>query len=152
MAYRGMNFEWQEVQPADDARLYQRILDDGIISGCGLSSIGATLTVSTGYLIMTGRLIRVASVTNIDLSGETSGFARVLLQIDLSQAASETAFDQVSAIVQYASSAAEFPELRQDDINTGTSVGIYQAQLALCELSGSGISAIVQSMPEAEFI
>lgn len=152
MAIRGMNFSYQQVRPEDDGRLYENILKDGILSGCALSSAGATLALATGYIMMCGRLIRINFATLFDLSQETSGFARVLLQIDLSGTATESEFSQVSAIIQYAASEAAFAELTQDDINSGAETGIYQQQLALCSLSVSGIASILKSMPAISFV
>ena len=138
MSIRGITFVEQKVKPQDDGRLYQAIFNDGILYGCTFSSSGFTLTMGAGHIIASGRQIKVSAAQNFPLSGASDGYGRVLLVIDLSKTATETSFDQVYTLIQYADSLSGFPELTAEDINASGST--YQLPLAVCSLSSAGYS------------
>lgn len=112
---------------------------DGILSGCSISYTGAALTVAAGQMIACGRVFSLPEAKTLALTGATSGLARVLVQIDLAGTSSESEFEQVSFVTQYAATADAFAELTQDDVNaSGT---IYQMELCRAALSASGITS-----------
>lgn len=112
---------------------------DGILSGCAISYTGTALTVAAGQMIACGRVFSLPEAKTLALTGATSGLARVLVQIDLAGTSSESEFEQVSFVIQYAATADAFAALTQDDVNaSGT---IYQMELCRAALSASGITS-----------
>lgn len=148
MAYKGINFARQHLVPVDDGNLYRAIFQDGSLHGCQISTSGAVLTMTAGYIMCGGRQIEITADESFTLNEQTSGYARILLQIDLTQTATESTFQQVSTLIQYAATEEGFATLIQQDINNGGS--LYQMQLALVSLAAGGISAIVEDLPVAD--
>lgn len=146
--YKGINFARQHLVPVDDGNLYRAIFQDGALHGCELSYTGAVLTMAAGYIMAGGRQINTTEAETFTLNEQSSGFARVLLEIDLTMTSTESSFQQVSTIVQYAATKEGFASLVQQDINNGGTV--YQMQLALVSLGVGGITEIVEDLPQAE--
>ena len=143
--FPGVTFAEQHCTPADDALLNRAMLSDGILSGCTLSYSGSTLTMGTGALLICGRQVRHPASQSWNLTGAASGFARIVLTVDLARAATETVFDQVNDSVEYASSANGFSPLTQADINVGGTV--YQFELCVVSLGYGGITGIYRKAP-----
>ena len=118
MALFGVTFENQLLAEMDDGNLQEFLLRDGILRGLGLSYNGSNLTIGSGYLIAAGRLIGNDSALTIAVPA-SSGYARVVLVIDLTGTATESVFTQLSTRVDSASSVSGFPALVQGDINGG---------------------------------
>lgn len=138
--FPGVTFAEQRCTPADDALLNSAMLSDGILSGCTLSYSGSTLTMGTGALLICGRQVRHPASQSWNLTGAASGFARIVLTVDLARAATETVFDQVNDSVEYAPSVNGFSTLTQADINVGGTV--YQFELCVVSLGYGGITGI----------
>ena len=145
--FQGVTFDEQLVTPYDDAALYAAILPDGIIHGCRLTYSGNALTMEPGLLILSGRVIRHTSAETWRLTEDVSGFARILLNIDLSFASSENSFKQVFSTVEYAQDMQGFPELQQDPINI--SGARYQVVACVVTLSDGAITAISEEIRSA---
>lgn len=148
MAFQGVNFAAQRLVPSDDGRLYAAIFEDGALHGCALTYTGSTLTMAAGHLIAGGRQIEVDAAMSFPVTGAVSGFAQLVLVVDLTQTATTAVFNQVRAEVRYASSSEGFPTLQQQDINGSGS--LYEAQLAIVSLGTGGITGIVQDLPQAK--
>lgn len=145
--FQGVTFANQNVTPVDDAILRWRLLSDGVLTGCELTYAGYTLTMASGYLIACGRQIRRPTAENWAISDATSGYARVLMTIDLTRTATEEVFDQVNTSIEYATAEDGFPALIQDDINaTGSK---YQVVLAIVSLGTGGITGIASCLAPA---
>ena len=145
---RGITFAEQAVTPADDAIVRKAILGDGILTGCAISYSGSTLTMAAGYIIACGRSFQITTAKNWAVVDATSGFARLLLTIDLTKTATETAFNQIDFSVEYASAENGFVDIIQDDINNaGTK---YQIVIAVVSLGSGGITGIVSKLENAE--
>lgn len=144
---KGINFAQQRLLPSDFGRLLRPIYKDGSIFGCKLSALGQTLTMAPGILFVGGKGLRLDAPEEWIINGGNSGYARVLLTIDLSRSATKDVFDQVQTTIEYAVSYDGFIPLQQGDINGSDS--IYQAVLAVVQLSERGIESIVQQLPEA---
>jgi hypothetical protein len=143
--FQGVTFADQNVTPSDDGQLHRAMLPDGILSGCAFYTSGTTLTMGVGSLMLCGRQVRHSAEQSWNISGATSGYARLVLTVDLSRSSTEDAFDQVNDSIEYAASLAGFPELETSDIN---SAGVrYQAAVCTVLLSASGISGFVQNLP-----
>ena len=97
--------------------------------------------------MLCGRQINHTESQSWDMSGETSGFARLLLTIDLSRTATEAEFDQVVDSIEYANMMKSFPPLVQDDINvSGTR---YQVAACVVSLTAGGISGLVAHLDKS---
>ena len=133
--FSGVTFAQQRVTPIDDAIIRRAILPDGILTGCRLSYSGSTLTMAAGQMVICGRQIRHAASQNWAVVGATSGYARLLLTIDLTRTATKEVFDQVVDTIEYASSLDGFLALEQADINAA---GTKDDPISLVEGSNTG--------------
>lgn len=143
--FAGVTFAEQTVNPSDDAIIRRAILPDGILAGCAITYSGYTLTMAAGALLACGRQFRHPLAQNWAVADATSGFARLVLTIDLTRTATETAFDQITDEIQYASAEDGFADLVQNDINqAGTK---YQIEVCKVSLGAGGITGIVSQLP-----
>lgn len=146
MSITGITFANQKITPSDDGRLYGAMLADGILTGCGITFAAATLSVAAGSLLIGTRELRTSGET-LSVTGATSGYARVIIDIDLTRAATKTSFEQAQFQIQYAASLDAFASLEQQDINTaGTH---YQAAFCVLSLGTAGITGVVSSLASA---
>ena len=146
MSLTGITFANQKITPSDDGRLYGAILADGILTGCGITCAAATLSVAAGSLLIGTRELRTSGET-LSVTGATSGYARVIIDIDLTRAATKTSFEQAQFQIQYAASLDAFAALEQQDINTaGTH---YQTVFCVLSLGTAGITGVVSSLASA---
>lgn len=146
MSLTGITFANQKITPSDDGRLYGAMLADGILTGCGITFAAATLSVAAGSLLIGTRELRTSGET-LSVTGATSGYARVIIDIDLTRAATKTSFEQAQFQIQYAASIDAFASLEQQDINTaGTH---YQAVFCVLSLGTAGITGVVSSLASA---
>lgn len=146
MSLTGITFANQKITPSDDGRLYGAMLADGILTGCGITFAAATLSVAAGSLLIGTRELRTSGET-LSVTGATSGYARVIIDIDLTRAATKTSFEQAQFQIQYAASLDAFASLEQQDINTaGTH---YQAVFCVLSLGTAGITGVVSSLASA---
>ena len=142
--FTGVTFADQAVSPSDDAIVRRAMLPDGILAGCALTYSGYTLTMGSGYLLACGRQFRHPLAENWAVSDATSGFARLVIEIDLTKTATETTFNQIDTFIEYASAEDGFAELIQTDINiSGTK---YQMEACKMSLGTGGITGIVSQM------
>lgn len=142
--FLGITFADQNVQPSDDAAVRRAALSDGFLYGCELSYAGSTLTMASGQIIACGRQFEHPTSDNWAVVDATSGYARLLLTIDLSRTSTEDAFDQVTDTIEYATSVDGFPVLEQEDINTS---GLrYQVVACVVSLGTGGITGIVEQI------
>lgn len=143
--FRGITFAEQAVTPADDAIVRRAILPDGFLTGCEISYSGSTLTMAAGYIIACGRSFQHIAAENWAVVDQTSGFARLVLTIDLSQTSTEETFNQITTSIEYASAVDGFVQLEQSDINlSGTR---YQIAACVVSLGTGGITGIVSQLP-----
>lgn len=147
MSLTGITFANQKITPSDDGRLYGAMLADGILTGCGITFAAATLSVAAGSLLIGTRELRTSGET-LSVTGATSGYARVIVDIDLTRAATKESFEQAQFQVEYAASPDAFPALVQQDINAaGTH---FQSVFCVVSLSEAGITGIVSSLGAAQ--
>lgn len=147
MSFVGITFARQKVTPSADAVLMQHIFSDGILQGCELTAAGFTISMAAGNLMICGRHIMHDTSEGWAMNGASSGFARLILTIDLSKTATVDAFEQIETTIEYAASADGFPPLEQSEINvSGTK---YQAEICVVSLTAGGIAAIVRQMSAA---
>lgn len=140
MSIRGVTFDNQLVTASDHGVLFQGVLDDGIVTGMGLSYSTSTLTIAAGYCIVAGRLIQLTAAATLTASSG-GNYSRLVVTIDTSQTATVNDFMQVSFSLDYAASPSSFAALTQEDINAGVG-NIYQAALAIFTMSGSSFTGV----------
>ena len=146
--FAGVTFTDQPVTPIDDAQIRRAMLRDGILTGCAFSYSGTTLTMTAGAFLICGRQVRHTSVQNWAVVNANSGYARLVLTVDLTRVSTETAFDQVVDSVEYASALDGFSALEQSDINDAGNR--YQLVACVVSLGTGGITGIVDRMPMAK--
>lgn len=145
--FSGVTFAKQNVTPADDGLIRRALLSDGILTGCNFSYSGYTLSMRAGALIVCGRQIRHPSAQNWAVVGAKSGYARLVLDIDLTKSSTKELFEQVSTTLEYATDEAGFTELTQEDLNVSGSH--YQIALCVVSLGEAGITGIVSQLDSA---
>lgn len=146
--FTGVTFAQQKVLPSDDAIIRRHILSDGILFGCELSYSGSTLTMAAGQILACGRQFRHPSSQNWAVVDATSGYARLLLTMDLTKTSTKETFDQIEDSIEYASSADGFPDLEQSNVNvSGTR---YQVVACVVSLGTGGITGIVSQLGPCE--
>lgn len=143
----GITFAEQHVSPASDGVLYRKLLSDGIISGCDFSFNGSTLTMTSGWALLCGRELRFDGQNTFALTGASSGYARVVVVLDLTRTSAEDAWQQGSFRIDYSATTSGFSTLTQQDLNgSGT---LYEAELVRVNLQSGAISSIVSSLGQA---
>lgn len=147
MSLFGVTFKDQPVSAFDHAALMALVLRDGILRGCGMSASGSNVTLAAGHLLAAGRVIGNDAALTIPVAG-TTGVARITLVIDLTAAATEETFNQLSLRVDTAADEAALPALVQEDINDGVHTD-YEVALAVVALGGSGVTSFVRKLGRA---
>ena len=143
---QGVTFPNQVVTPSSDGVLWRKALSDGVLAGCSISFSGATLTMAAGWALACGREIHFTAANSFTFSG-SSGYARAILTLDLTQTSTEEAWQQGSFRVEYAQSEAAFAALTKQDLNgSGT---LYELEIARVQLQNGAISQIVYSLGPA---
>ena len=145
---KGITFSNQAVTPKDDGQINAHILTDGILSGCELSYSVFTFSIAPGYLIAAGRLMRVPAAIYKAVDQASSGYARIVLTIDLTKTATIEEFEQSQLEIQYAATQNGFPSLVQGDINGSDTE--YQTVIAVVSLGSAGITGMIFSMGAAK--
>ena len=141
---KGVNFDNQLVTAKQHGALFRAAFGDGILSGMDINVSGKTITIGAGYCVVAGREIQLTATETVSVTA-TSGYARVLMQIDLSQTATESAFSQASLVLQTATSQDGFSALTQDDINGGGTV----YQIVLCVVQCGSSLTLLSKAPNA---
>lgn len=141
--FPGGTFAYQKITPSEDAAVRRAALNDGVLAGCALSYSGVTLTMGPGSLFACGRVVRHPLEQHWPVVGAASGFARLVLTVDLSRTATQDEFDQIADTIEYADTVDGFDPLVQEDINAGGTR--YQMAAAVVSLGAGGITGIVQA-------
>ena len=146
--FSGVTFQQQKISPSDDGLIRRKLLADGILYGCDMSYSGSTLTMAAGQLMICGRQIRHPAAQNWAVVDATSGYARLVLTVDLTRTSTKDTFDQVLDTIEYASSLDGFTALEASDINiSGTR---YQVVLCVVSLGTGGITGITDKLQSIE--
>ena len=135
MSIQGVVFQNQRVSAEDHAALFQMFISDGIIAGCGISSVRNTLTVSSGVFVLAGRLIKIVGSQQITIPDTiVSTTVRLTGVIDLTQIATAEEFGQFSYRIDQLTNGS-YPELRKENINTGNG-NYYEVEWARITVDG----------------
>lgn len=142
----GVNFVAQKITPSSDTALYRAAQGDGILAGCGMTAAGSSLQLAAGWLLLGGKEIPVPA-QSVPVTEALSGYARLVVTVDLTRTATAEVFDQVKLDVEYASSILGFASLQQEDLLGSGSV--YQQALCVLSLGASGVTGIVRQLGRA---
>lgn len=145
---RGITFPGQKVPAVAHGAIFDRLITDGRLHGCGLSKTGSTLNVGTGLFVEAGRLIEIATTETVSVAG-TSGYARIKGVIDTSKGSSADSFQQFAWAVDYSSTVTGFDALTQGKVNEG-GAATYEMELCVVSLSASGIGEITRGFADAD--
>lgn len=145
MAINGILFDNQSPTAKGLRGGFHSALSDGILEGCGTdNSSGFSLNIEAGLMHVAGGIFFLAGGQSILLSYDSSKtYARIKAVMDLSQATTPS-FNQISFVVDYASSANNFTNLVQEGVNIGTGTR-YEAEIFVVQLNASGISKFVRT-------
>lgn len=145
-----ITFPGQKVPAIAHGAIFQRLLRDGKLYGCGISKTGSTLNIGAGLFVEAGRLIEIATTETVSVAG-TSGYAQIKGTIDSSKASTASSFAQFSWTVDYASTPDGFDALTQGKVNEG-GAATYEMELCVVALGSSGITDIVRGFADAATI
>lgn len=143
-----ITFPGQKVPAVAHGAIFQRLLSDGKLYGCGISKSGSTLNIGAGLFVEAGRLIEILTTETVSVTG-TAGYARIKGEIDSSKASTASSFAQFSWTVDYAASLTGFSELTQGAVNEG-GAATYEMELCVVSLSASGIGEITRGFADAD--
>ena len=133
MAIQGVTYNNQRVSAADHAALFQMFVTDGIMSGCGMSSLRNTLTISSGLFIVAGRLTKIVGSETITIpNGVVSTTKKLIGHCNMEGAATSETFGQFTFDLQDSSYT-----VRKEDINSGTGLH-YEVEWAVLTIDGQG--------------
>lgn len=133
MSIQGVFFQEQILTPQGLGAFGASALTDGILQGCAVSVSGSSVTVGAGHILIGGRVVQITAAETLT-ADRAMGFARVLASIDLTAAATEETFAQVTLGLDYAAAPGDFAALTQEDINGGGGTS-YTGWIALADLS-----------------
>ena len=144
----GVTFPAQSLTPSEWGYLFEKLLPDGVVKGCTVTSSGTNLYIAKGALVVKGRLIDIPStLTEATSPTYANGFGRAKIVIDTTQTSTSSTNHQTKLVVEY-SSTRTFPALTQQDINgTGT---IYEAELAILDYSNGSIASVDQKLVSSD--
>lgn len=119
--------------------------NSGVIDGCSVSKTNTTVTVSDGWFVIKGALLREQGGTTLNV--EQDGYYSLVCEIDLTKENTETSLLQ--ATIKLIRGASTYPTLTQQDITNGGSV--YQYEFARFRSSNSVISDFVDKRTYLNF-
>lgn len=108
--------------------------NNGVVDGCELSNTNTTVTISDGWFVIRGALLREQGGTTLNV--EQDGYYSLVCEIDLSKENTETSLQQ--ALFKLVRGATAYPTLTQQDITNGGNV--YQYEFARFKSTNSTIS------------
>lgn len=147
MAVNGLCFDDRNVNAANDAQLYKKMLTDGILSGCAITNTGTAITAGPGYFIISGRNVQIdASVTTPLLNPIQNGYVQLKFTADMTKPESGTNFQQGYFSYVYSTTLAGFPALVQQDINDGGNTNKYELEFAVYTLVNGAVTALTRSI------
>ncbi|MEG0913711.1 MAG: hypothetical protein RSG53_08900 [Oscillospiraceae bacterium] len=146
---QGYTFAAQPVSPEADGSLYEYLLEDGRLRGGTITFNGTDIYVAAGILISKGRLMRVPSTISLaTVSSYADGYCRIIVKIDLTQTATETAFEQADFRLEY-SATDSWAALTQQDINDGSS-STYEIEYAVVKFANYAVDSLVRILDFAD--
>ncbi len=119
--------------------------NSGVIDGCNISKTNTTITVSDGWFVIKGALLREQGGTTLNITHD--GYYSLVCEIDLTKENTETSLLQ--ATIKLVRGTSAYPTLTQQDITNGGN--IYQYEFARFKSSNSAISDFVDKRTYLNF-
>lgn len=142
MSIKGVIFENQAPTAKQMGAVFRPLYTDGILQGCEISYNGSNVFISPGVIMACGRPFELTTTENIELSG--SGYARIIVNLDMNKSATEENFGQVYFTTETAEAASGFVTLEKENVNqSGT---LYQLEVARFTISGGTVTGMVSSI------
>lgn len=146
-ALKGVNFDEQEFSPSSDCAIWRSCISDGRLQGMDITSNASGIHVAAGWLMAGGKELQLPAAITIPASGNTSGFDRVVVNVDLTKTSTEKTFAQAWLSLEHAATQDGFPALTQEDL--AGSGNLYQMVLCVCTLDASGVPSTLYTCGEA---
>lgn len=145
---KGYVFSNQLASNDIDSMVFRKMLDynDGVLNGMTLSNTSTTITIGAGNIMVAGRPIGVIGSETVTV-GTDVAYCKLVVEIDLSQTATVSTFEQVS--FKIIKSTVDYPTVTQEDMDNGGNV--YQVELAKFRTTANGISDFVDTRPMLDF-
>lgn len=132
MSFRKITFNNANVRAADHGAIFAGILADGIIKGCDLSVSGGTVSMTSGYFVVAGRLIENNATKTFSMSGH-GPVCRIYLLIDISN--DDTSLESM-VVYEDVNDAASLDTLVRGDINGGNGTQ-YAFEIAVVDVTNN---------------
>lgn len=139
---KGITFDYQTQTAASMGVMLRAAFGnkDGILHGCDVSIPNVSgARVEAGDILICSRHLQVTEPFMLPTNGLSSPgdkYCRVILELDMSETASNTEFTQANILFRYADDLSDFGDLTQEDINHDGKV--YQAEICVVSLDTSG--------------
>lgn len=145
---KGYVFSNQLASNDVDAMVFRKMLDynDGILNGMTLSNTNTTITIGAGNIMVAGRPIGVIGSETVT-AGTDIAYCKLVVEIDLSQTATVSTFEQASFKIIKSTTA--YPDVTQEDMDNGGQV--YQVALAQFRTTANGITDFIDIRPMLDF-
>ena len=145
---KGYVFSNQLASNEIDSMVFRKMLDynDGVLNGMELSNTNTTITIGAGNIMVAGRPIGVIGSESVT-AGTDAAYCKLVVEIDLSQTATVSTFEQVS--FKIIKSTTNYPEVTQEDMDNGGE--LYQVALAQFRTTANGITDFVDIRPMLDF-
>lgn len=145
---KGYVFSNQLASNDIDSMVFRKMLDynDGVLNGMELSNTTTTITIGEGNIMVAGRPIGVVGSETVT-AGTDAAYCKLVVEIDLSQTATVSTFEQVSFKIIKSTTA--YPSVTQEDMDNGGN--IYQVALAQFRTTSNGITDFVDIRPMLDF-
>jgi hypothetical protein len=109
--------------------------NNGILNGFEITNTATTITIGEGNILIAGRPVGVVGSETVT-AGTDVAYCKLVLEIDLTQQATPTTFEQASFKIIKSTTA--YPEVTQENMDEGGN--IYQVELARFRTTINGIT------------
>lgn len=134
---KGYVFSNQLASNDIDSMIFRKMLDNnnGILNGFEITNTATTITIGEGNILIAGRPVGVVGSETVT-AGTDVAYCKLVLEIDLTQQATPTTFEQASFKIIKSTTA--YPEVTQENMDEGGN--IYQVELARFRTTINGIT------------
>ena len=139
---KGITFDYQTQTAASMGVVLRAAFGkkDGILHGCDVSIPNISgVRIEAGDILICGRHLQLTEAFILPTNGlnsEGDKYCRIILELVMTEPASNTEFTQSNVLFQYASNLSDFATLVQDDINHDGE--IYQVELCVVSIDNTG--------------
>lgn len=145
---KGYVFSNQLASNNVDSMIFRKMLDNnnGILNGFEITNTNTTITIGEGTYLIAGRPVGVVGSETVT-AGTDIAFCKLVLEIDLTQQATPTTFEQASFKIIKSTTA--YPEITQEDMDNGGT--LYQVELARFKTTVNGITEFTVTAAQLDY-